>query len=79
MSQPFPFALGGFGQFVFGLLLLVAAEASLAQEPAAPPPEPPRLIDLNEETARQVLVDRQPGQYLGHPTTLLLEDVARAP
>ena len=74
MSQPFPFALGGFGQFVFGLLLLVAAEASLAQEPAAPPPEPPRLIDLNEETARQVLVDRQPGQYLGHPTTLLLED-----
>ncbi|MDX1981957.1 MAG: exo-alpha-sialidase [Bryobacteraceae bacterium] len=32
------------------------------------------LIDLAHETARQVIVDRDPGQYLGHPTTLLLED-----
>jgi hypothetical protein len=31
-------------------------------------------IDLADETARQTLVDREPGQYLGHPTTLLLED-----
>ena len=40
---------------------------------------PPRgysipLIDLAAETNRQVIVDRQPGQYLGHPTTVLLED-----
>ncbi len=32
------------------------------------------LIDLNEAKNLQVLVDREKGQYLGHPTTLLLED-----
>lgn len=32
------------------------------------------LIDLSGETNRQVIVDREPGQYLGHPTTVLLED-----
>jgi hypothetical protein len=41
--------------------------------------DPPRgysipLIDLSEEKPRQVVVDREPGQYLGHPTTVLLED-----
>lgn len=32
------------------------------------------LIDLAGETERQVIVDREAGQYLGHPTTVLLED-----
>lgn len=32
------------------------------------------IIDLNDETTRQVVVDREEGQYLGHPTTVLLED-----
>ena len=32
------------------------------------------LIDLAGEKQRQVIVDREPGQYLGHPTTVLLED-----
>ncbi|MBM3744639.1 MAG: exo-alpha-sialidase [Acidobacteria bacterium] len=32
------------------------------------------LVDLAGETHRQVVVDREPGQYLGHPTTVLLED-----
>src|SRR5262245_47307541 len=32
------------------------------------------LIDLAAETNRQVIVDREPGQYLGHPSTVLLED-----
>jgi hypothetical protein len=32
------------------------------------------LVDLNDQTDRQVVVDREPGQYLGHPTTVLLED-----
>lgn len=32
------------------------------------------LIDLSEENHRQVIVDREPGQYLGHPTTVLLKD-----
>ena len=32
------------------------------------------LVDLASDTARQVVVDREPGQYLGHPTTQLLDD-----
>jgi len=32
------------------------------------------LLDLNDQSDRQTIVDREEGQYLGHPTTLLLED-----
>jgi hypothetical protein len=32
------------------------------------------IVDLNDETSRQVIVDKEEGQYLGHPTTVLLED-----
>lgn len=32
------------------------------------------LIDLAGETERQFVVDREEDQYLGHPTTVLLED-----
>jgi hypothetical protein len=32
------------------------------------------LLDLSHQTTRQVVVDREKGQYLGHPTTVLLED-----
>lgn len=39
---------------------------------AAPFPVP--TIDLASEKQRQVIVDREAGQYLGHPTTVLLED-----
>ena len=31
-------------------------------------------IDLDAQTHRQVVVDREKGQYLGHPTTCLLEN-----
>jgi hypothetical protein len=31
-------------------------------------------VDISAETQRQVIVDREAGQYLGHPTTVLLED-----
>ncbi|MFP6615624.1 MAG: exo-alpha-sialidase, partial [Candidatus Hydrogenedentota bacterium] len=31
-------------------------------------------LDLTNDTHRQVVVDREKGQYLGHPTTVLLED-----
>ncbi len=31
-------------------------------------------IDLSRDKSRQVIVDREKGQYLGHPTTVLLED-----
>jgi len=32
------------------------------------------LIDLSNEIHRQVIVDQEEGQYLGHPSTVLLED-----
>ena len=32
------------------------------------------LVDLAQQTQRQVTVDREDGQYLGHPSTVLLED-----
>src|SRR5690606_4305644 len=68
--------------------LLVAALAAPAHVTAQPRTQPgtqpaaatqPRgytvpLLDLAYETHRQVVVDREPGQYLGHPTTVLLED-----
>ncbi len=31
-------------------------------------------IDLNEEHFRQVIIDKEENQYLGHPTTVLLHD-----
>ncbi|MEO8659559.1 MAG: HEAT repeat domain-containing protein [Bryobacteraceae bacterium] len=31
-------------------------------------------FDFSSDSNRQVIVDREPGQYLGHPTTVLLED-----
>ena len=33
-----------------------------------------RSVDISADRDRQVIVDREPGQYLGHPTTVLLED-----
>mgnify|MGYP001419239620 CR=1 FL=1 len=43
---------------------------------AAARAESPRLVplDLADQPERRVVVDREPGQYLGHPTTVLLED-----
>lgn len=34
----------------------------------------PTTIDLDGDAERQIIVDRESGQYLGHPTTCLLED-----
>jgi hypothetical protein len=61
------------------LLLLASGRALAAEAAPAPAPAPSRgysipLIDLAGEKDRQVVVDREPGQYLGHPTTVLLED-----
>ncbi len=63
---------------LFGILALLASHNLRAAEPRAPA-GPPRgytipLLDLNDQTGRQVIVDREKGQYLGHPTTVLLED-----
>src|SRR5690606_1092817 len=63
-----------FGGLMFRLtthlvLLLVPPVATAADGPAGV-----TLIDLNNDVGRQVVVDREDGQYLGHPTTVLLED-----
>ncbi|MDP2895662.1 MAG: hypothetical protein Q8Q12_03765, partial [bacterium] len=31
-------------------------------------------IDLSGDTHRQIIVDKEPGQYLGHPSSVLLKD-----
>jgi len=53
-----------------------AAAAEPAEDAAAEMPRGYRIptIDLTGQTHRQVIVDKEPGQYLGHPTTVLLED-----
>jgi len=56
----------------FAVLLAIGLGATTA--PAPPKGYSIPIIDLSRETQRQVVVDREPGQYLGHPTTVLLED-----
>ncbi|MCH7872689.1 MAG: exo-alpha-sialidase [Planctomycetes bacterium] len=60
-----------------GTVAATGQNASDAQPPAQiaqPPGYTIPLIDLADQTHRQVVVDREKGQYLGHPTTVLLED-----
>jgi hypothetical protein len=64
--------------------LCPAQQASSQKSDAAPPPKSFKsklapgytipIVDISGEKERQVVVDREPGQYLGHPTTVLLED-----
>ena len=55
------------------LPLALAPLGAFAQDPARPDYTIP-TVDISGQTARQVVVDREEGQYLGHPTTVLLED-----
>jgi hypothetical protein len=59
--------------YFVSVFLLVAPAVSGAAEPQ---PRGYRIptIDLAAQKDRQVIVDREAGQYLGHPTTVLLED-----
>jgi hypothetical protein len=50
--------------------LLLACVGLLASSAVAPI----RTIDLSSDASRQIVVDREDGQYLGHVTTVLLED-----
>jgi hypothetical protein len=59
--------------FSFQLLLIICI-CSFSQESAPKPYLRIPVIDLNNETSCQVIVDREEGQYLGHPTTVLLDD-----
>ena len=54
-----------------GIMVCVALAASCL---GAEAPRPLEWIDLAHDTQRQVLVDKEESQYLGHPTTVLLED-----
>ena len=55
-------------------VILLIASASMNATAAEPKDTYPITIDLNDQVHRQVVVDREAGQYLGHPTTCLLED-----
>src|SRR5882762_9658194 len=55
------------------LLAFTAAPPIFAQEEANRGYTIP-LLDLSEQKHRQIVVDREKGQYLGHPTTFLFED-----
>ena len=55
------------------IALLVATVAPAAEQPQPRGYSVP-LIDLAADSARQTIVDREAGQYLGHVSTLLLED-----
>ncbi len=53
------------------VLILIGRNVKADQQSKEPGPQ---CIDLNDQLDRQVIVDREAGQYLGHPTTCLLED-----
>lgn len=56
-------------------MFLAVATVLVCIDQAAPnSPMQSKFIDLSKETHRQIVVDREPGQYLGHVSTVLLED-----
>ncbi len=55
-------------------MLLVAVLAGLPMPASTQQSYTIPIVDLAGERHRQVVVDREAGQYLGHPTTVLLED-----
>ncbi len=62
---------------VAGVPLAIAAYVGFGPQPL-PGPMPRAYtiptVDLSSEFERQTVVDRESGQYLGHPTTVLLDD-----
>jgi hypothetical protein len=60
----------------FPLLLGLVFVVVPSRDACASPPRGYSIptIDLADQKHRQVVVDREPGQYLGHVTTVLLED-----
>ncbi len=55
------------------VLFLMGGTMGIVQADPAPGYTIP-IVDISAQTERQVVVDREAGQYLGHPTTVLLED-----
>jgi hypothetical protein len=58
------------------LTTAIASAAPTADSSSSPPRRDYTIptLDLSQETHRQIIVDKEPGQYLGHPTTVLLRD-----
>jgi hypothetical protein len=69
-SVAFAFALGFWLRLGSAIVSSPAEDTkpSVSREYSIP------LIDLDRKSDIQVIVDREKGQYLGHPTTVLLED-----
>ena len=61
-------------QLVQIMVLSMAIQVCLAVDKPMPKGYTIPTIDLAKQKHRQVIVDREKGQYLGHPTTVLLED-----
>ena len=55
-------------------VILLCVLAGTIVSAAEPKDNDPITIDLNDHLYRQIVVDHEAGQYLGHPTTCLLED-----
>lgn len=53
---------------------VLVTQSVLAADPPNSKPFAIPQLDLNDQAERQVVVDRESGKYLGHPTTVLLED-----
>ena len=51
--------------------LCLFGQIALAEEKRQPKSYTIPTIDLSKQTKRQVVIDREKGQYLGHPTTVL--------
>ncbi|MDH4272769.1 MAG: glycoside hydrolase, partial [Candidatus Aminicenantes bacterium] len=66
--QAFGLVLFSFGSVLLSGFCLAAQDRSPERSYSIP------IVDLADETERQIVVDRESGQYLGHPTTVLLED-----
>ena len=65
--------------YFFVLVVTSVFGAEKAEEKIGSWPKQPRgysipFVDLAGEKHRQVIVDKEAGQYLGHPTTVLLKD-----
>lgn len=56
------------------LFCIASSTPSIGQDTTVAKPEAIRKIDLASRTDLQVVVDRETGQYLGHPTSCLLPD-----
>ncbi len=81
LSWPAHFRATSLSRIIASMVLPMVATADPGQSPETETPPLPvtrayhiPTLDLAGETHRQVVVDREPGQYLGHPTTVLLED-----